>query len=298
MKIKKMLMGLALAGLTSLVPSMAAAESGPYYLAPKLMFSHTQMDSFGAEGYISGSNKSTGAFSGSDLSKNGFGGGLSIGYDFGTQGYSPLRVELEYLMRQKVSGSHQPTLTSMTGVSMTDPDTNVMVSGNNMESNVHTLMANVFLDFKNDSSITPYIGLGLGGAYVDSKLYSNYNGMVGHPTARYYLPGDPPGAPTGAVYAMDFNMHGQQSSWNFAWQAGAGVGIDLTDRAVLDISYRYSDFGKADFGTSGYKLFGNVDDGDSSTTDMVREQIGSMSTKGSIDLSAHEVLVGLRIYGY
>ena len=45
--------------------------------------------------------------------------------------------------------------------------------------------------------------------------------------------------------------------WLLAWSLMAGVGVQVTERATLDIGYRYLDMGKADSGTTETSGFAN-----------------------------------------
>jgi opacity protein-like surface antigen len=72
---------------------------------------------------------------------------------------------------------------------------------------IFSYMANAYYDYKlHDSSITPYVMAGLGGANVN---------------------------PQGVDFA-NMSPHAV-----FAWQLGAGVGIKASDNVVVDVGYRY-----------------------------------------------------------
>jgi opacity protein-like surface antigen len=94
------------------------------------------------------------------------------------------------------------------------------------------LLANLWGDFENDSSFTPYVGGGAGVGWAD--------GNVTH---------------GGAAFG-----HGD-GEMGFAFQLGAGVKFDLTDNVLLDLGYRYKSILSVDFDdTSG--VFGPWRDGD------------------------------------
>ncbi|GAA0783922.1 outer membrane protein [Roseibium denhamense] len=63
---------------------------------------------------------------------------------------------------------------------------------------------------------------------------------------------------------------------NFAWHVGAGLGIGLTENLTLDTSYRYSDLGDFKSGKNAKNFAGALEE----------------PFKG--DLSTHELMVGLR----
>jgi opacity protein-like surface antigen len=116
-----------------------------------------------------------------------------------------------------------------------------------------TLMFNAYKDMGNFGGFTPYVGAGVGVAYNKmSDVYFTDNQFL-----HNRIQGD--------------------SRLSLAWALMAGVGYQVTDRAVLDFGYRYMNFGKA--------------------------QSGQIDSEGFInpivkinDLSAHEFKVGLRYH--
>jgi opacity protein-like surface antigen len=83
-------------------------------------------------------------------------------------------------------------------------------------------MLNGYVDLGTWNRITPYVGAGIGAAYVrTSGTYSN----------------NPPGG--------QFDYSGDHSEWNFAWALMAGAEYAVTDRWSLDAGYQYRDLGKA-----------------------------------------------------
>ena len=78
------------------------------------------------------------------------------------------------------------------------------------------LMVNGLVDLPKFAMFTPYIGAGLGAARV---------------TADY--------TDTAPAVTVD------DSDWAFAWQALAGLDWNLTDRAALNVGYKYFDAGDA-----------------------------------------------------
>jgi len=92
------------------------------------------------------------------------------------------------------------------------------------------IMCNVFLDLRNTSPVTPYIGGGVGFAtlYLSDTFGTDTN--TGYRTRVYESDGDTV----------------------FAYQVGAGFAIDLTEMLSLDISYRYFGTAKANFNNNAY----------------------------------------------
>jgi opacity protein-like surface antigen len=111
-------------------------------------------------------------------------------------------------------------------------------------SAVSTLF-NGYLDLGTWYRATPYIGAGAGAAYVTASDFSS--------------PGAPP-----------FTGDTTHRQWNFAWAVMAGVGYAIAPNLMVDVGYRYIDFG--DVRTNA-------------------DAFGAMTFK---NVAAHEVRVGLR----
>jgi opacity protein-like surface antigen len=115
----------------------------------------------------------------------------------------------------------------------------------------YTMMFNLYKDLGQFGRVTPYVGAGIGAAYnmVDETYFTgNYN-LV--------------------------NRIEGHNDLSFAWSLMAGIGYQLTDRATLDIGYRYLDLGSAESG--------RVD------------SAGFVNPKIKIDdISEHEIKIGLR----
>jgi opacity protein-like surface antigen len=83
------------------------------------------------------------------------------------------------------------------------------------------LLANVWLDFENDTAFTPYLGGGAGAGWADANTTFN---------------GNPSGYGDGEM--------------GFAFQLGAGLKYDLTENVSLDLGYRYKSILNVDFESS------------------------------------------------
>ncbi len=117
----------------------------------------------------------------------------------------------------------------------------------------YTNMYNAYYDFgKVGGGIVPYVGAGIGWAYH----------KMGNVTVT-----DP----------LTPNVINGEDKLSFAWSLMAGVGYQLTDRAILDIGYRYIDLGLA-----------RGSHGDSASAWNPRLEID--------DQRAHEIKVGLRYH--
>lgn len=82
-----------------------------------------------------------------------------------------------------------------------------------------TTLANAYADLGTWWGITPYIGAGIGAAYMR--------------TVEFY------------DYATATVPHDKQSQWNFAWAAIAGMSYRIGANLLADASYRYLSLGDA-----------------------------------------------------
>jgi outer membrane autotransporter protein len=258
MKLTKGILGLALAGaLTLCGASPAAAQNSPadpYYFTPKLLYSHTMYEDFSA--HTSGWGGDLGKYKGTKKNDDTMGGGVAIGYDFGAYGEYPIRLELEYLYRGKTSADYGPR-----------GKTNGNDAQYKLTSDIHTVFANAYLDFPTDTSFTPYVQAGLGGAYVDADFKGKRPLIFGNDS-----------------------LSGSQADWGFAWNVGAGMAYQFSDTMAFDLGYRYTSFGDdISLGTSNHI---NVIDGSNG------DILGSIKGSGKVKMSAHEVILGLRFTGF
>jgi len=81
-----------------------------------------------------------------------------------------------------------------------------------------TIFANGYFDIGTFYGFTPYVGGGIGAAYLDIDHY--HSNSAGNPSYK----GD--------------------SDWNFAWNVTGGVGFQVSQNLVIDANYRFVDLGK------------------------------------------------------
>ncbi len=143
-----------------------------------------------------------------------FNPGLNIG---GTGGYDFGMIRLEGELSYKYS-----TIRTIT-------DQNTGSRYNRPAGNIGVLawMFNGFIDFHNNSRITPYLGGGIGFATI--ALSDTHGRSAGSGTSSNPL------------------LYGAGNDTVFAWQAGAGLEIALNRKLSLDIGYRYFDSDRAYF---------------------------------------------------
>ncbi|MCL2102827.1 MAG: outer membrane beta-barrel protein [Syntrophorhabdaceae bacterium] len=187
----KRVTGLLALTMLLVVPSLAlgSGQTG-VYIAPKLIYGYQTDYDIGLLGIDFN-------FEGDSV----FGGALAVGYDFSNKKNIPLRLELEYALFSKAENE-----ASLFGVNF-DSGLNATAS---------TLFLNAYYDFRNSSAITPYLGVGLGMAFVELKGY-------------------------GVVFGG-----AKESGTNFAWNLSAGVAYTLANSPIsLDLGYRFVSLGKA-----------------------------------------------------
>ncbi len=87
---------------------------------------------------------------------------------------------------------------------------------------------NAYVDLGTWRGITPYVGGGIGMAYIDVQGYKDVN------------------VPQNSVYYGNAD----KGQTNFAWALYAGVSYDVTPQFTLDLGYRYTDLGTVETGPS------------------------------------------------
>jgi opacity protein-like surface antigen len=123
------------------------------------------------------------------------------------------------------------------------------------------LLANGFIDLGTWAGITPYVGAGVGAAYIRATESVNFvNSFNGSPyNATLTLPAGYPvlffcpnatcqGTPLSPqphwnYGAQNWNFSNSTQKLNFAFALMGGVAYDLTSNMKLDIGYRYVNFG-------------------------------------------------------
>lgn len=178
--------------------------------------------------------------------KTGFVVGGNWGVDWGT-----FRTELEVSYHENRSSSSGHVTTEfktglVTGGALTTISTKNDVEPMSLNLRAYSLMANAWYDFHGlelPAGITPYVGGGIGGANV--QLSGSVNGK----------------------HLADTNK------FVFAWQAGAGFSLPLSDTVKMFVDYRY-------FAADGARL---------------KLTPGFRGGDISADFDSHMVLLGLRL---
>lgn len=206
--------GLMAALLSLAAPAVASAQQiDSIYVTPRLIYSY-QMGDMSPAKWRNG-DWSASALGGEEKEKN-FAFGLAVGTDLGYASEWPVRIEGEYVYRSEAEFSKGPSSVSLNGTLLT--------ASQRFKVKAHSLMVNAFYDFNTASSFTPYIGAGLGGAYLKTDYRTTLqNGAAGSASVS-------------------------QTDWNLAWNVGGGVAFHLNENAALDFGYRYVDLGDATTG--------------------------------------------------
>ncbi|MCL2473880.1 MAG: outer membrane beta-barrel protein [Alphaproteobacteria bacterium] len=107
----------------------------------------------------------------------------------------------------------------------------------------HTFFANAYYDMRATKNLRPYLGAGLG--------FTSYEFKFVYPDINYTM---------------------SSTMMNFAWNVGAGIAYEITNNIIIDLSYRFTDYGTA-----------KVDD-------FLAPDILKMKAK----MHSHEALLGMR----
>jgi opacity protein-like surface antigen len=117
----------------------------------------------------------------------------------------------------------------------------------------YTAMVNVYKDLGKWGQVTPYVGAGIGLAY--NQMNETY--FTQTTTLHNRIAGD--------------------NDLSLAWSLMAGIGYQISDRAILDVGYRYLDMGKI--------------------TSQRHDNAGFVNPRVTVDdIAAHEFKIGLRYH--
>ncbi len=186
---KKLIMFALLACL--MLPVKADAQEMGIYVAPRLTYNFSSFDI---------SNTFSHGF---DKSDSVFGGAIAAGYDLSYMYNLPIRAELEYAFNAGLEDSH------------------TWLSGDNYTSttSLSSLFVNAYFDIQTGTSFTPYVGAGLGLAWVGFEVTRP------NPTTAY-------------------SNFAENTDANFAWNIGLGVAYDFSSQFSVDLGYRYVSYGE------------------------------------------------------
>ena len=184
--------------------------------------------------------------------RNGYLADIGIGYQFNPWFRADATLEGRNFSRANGTGPLQNTNATacQTGFTYTkDANGNYTSSSPSYEACADhyknkiqnsTLMLNGYVDLGTWSSITPYIGAGIGTSRIRQSGTNRWfasNGVdVYDFTASNLFTG-------GGPYHFFRDTTYRKTSYNLAWALMAGAAIDVTSHVKLDLGYRYASFG-------------------------------------------------------
>lgn len=205
-------------------PVYEEADYGGWYLRGDVDYHWSKFR--GADYVVYGPPPGTNSFNFGKLK-----GAMSLGAGVGYQVNNHFRVDVtgDWFSKSKFRG--QTTGTCGGGVVCQSVDTS--------SYSALLLLANAYADLGTWHGVTPYVGAGIGGAYLK---WDELNNTDGNGTT----------------------IHRGGKGWRFAYAVMAGASYCLTDRTKLDLGYRFSHinggemFGYANGGGPGYDKGINV----------------------------------------
>lgn len=201
-----------------------------------------------------------GAATSSSFKENDLSGGIGVGYRINDVFRADATVDV-FSGSAAVSGTGVDTCAGAPGGT-----TCALSSSGKFTS--YSVMANAYLDLATIAKFTPYVGAGIGATQVN---WGEFNGT-----------GSCVGGGCGGFADVNIKNPGL-SQWRTTWALMAGVSYDLTERAKLDLGYRYSRISS-----------GNMFAYDSASTAL--GATGTQARDGGFD--RHEIRAGFRITGW
>ncbi len=191
-------------------PEVTVQEASGWYLRGDVGYSFNKLK--GAN-YFQGSNALLNDFDDASL-KDSFSLGAGVGYQ--VNNYLRTDLTFDYMFK---SDFHGRTF-GVCGDGDAQPFADCS-SSDETSLRAYTLMANAYVDLGTYGYFTPYVGAGIGGAYV--KWNNLKNSICDDP----YNPG------------CTTTTHNGKGSWRFAYALMAGATIDVTCNIKADAGYRY-----------------------------------------------------------
>lgn len=225
-----------------------AEHFGGWYLRGDIGYAATSVDSIT---YFQGPTQ-TGSFVISEFSDTWM-FGVGVGYQIND--YFRVDWTANYYGESDFTGS------SALNVACSDGTVGAVCSySDNGTFQASVLLANAYVDLGSWSGFTPYVGAGIGGAYVSWGTLTN---------REYYVSGAVPGTTI-------TDTHAGRSGWRFAYGLYLGASYELTESLKIDAGYSYT-------GISGGEMVGF-----GSTSGLVGTQAYTS------DMSIHAFRLGLR----
>ena len=148
---------------------------------------------------------------------------FDIGFGIGYQFNENFRADLtgEYVFESDFNGS---TIGNCGGTAADGVTLQNCSSVDTSSFTTFKVMANAYVDLGQFNGITPYVGAGLGGAYV------TWDSLTNAATCD-----------AGAIGCTPFtDVHQGESSWRFSWALHAGASYDISHNTKIDFGYTYN----------------------------------------------------------
>jgi len=152
---------------------------------------------------------------------HGFTGGTSYGVGVGYQFNSWFRADITGEYRSKVMFSG----TDFASIAGLGPISDVYSA----RFSSWVAMANVYVDLGTWWCITPFVGVGLGGAFNQISGLTDFGAI--------------PSPGVGSVNAAVYVANAVDTKVNFAWAAHAGLAYKVSPNFTIELAYRYLDLG-------------------------------------------------------
>ncbi|MBN9045911.1 MAG: porin family protein [Rhizobiales bacterium] len=189
--------------------------------------------------------------------KNGGDYGIGAGYRFNEMFRADATLDF---FRGGVDG-HTKCPSYVTGPATGNPVTGDCQYQDGSHADIWTAMANAYVDLPRFGPVTPYLGAGIGAAYVKYDDWDS-NQVCG-----------------GGIDCAYSSSKSGLDSWRFATALMAGVSYDLTEQLKLDVGYRFLHI-------NGGKAYGyDVDDSNTGAT-------GTQAKDNGFNI--HTIRAGLR----
>jgi outer membrane receptor protein involved in Fe transport len=205
-----------------------------------------------------------------------FGCGLALGLDLYRPYEVPIRLELE--VNTHFDGRLETPTPTNENTPLPPNATFRPTNYTRVYYRNHSAFLNMYLDFHNDSRITPFVGAGAGLSFIKADVQTQiYTSWLGSNFNNFQE-------------LIVHNIRESVRKTNFAWNVTAGLSYEINDRVAVDLAYRYVDTGFKEK-TNG---LGPLIEGDYRETDpayFATSEIGGVE----VDLKeAHQALMSLR----
>jgi opacity protein-like surface antigen len=252
MKLHHLFIGaiLALSALIAnlcVVPYSRADEI--FYISPKVMVGKQKAEYGPSEYELKNVGNDTEMFmagrysdSGLKLKQSQTFGALAFGIDLFNRFRVPLRIELEISTRadNKTKGT-QVRYNSIYPYPPQNPNPNmgyVIISPDSLSYSMHTAYLNLFIDWHNETSFIPYVGGGIGLNFIKGKAMV----MVDGHSVGFYQ-GHTDGETWTVPVPREHTFYNRISS--LSWHLDVGVAYKIAQKILIDLSGRYTDYGKS-----------------------------------------------------